>query len=129
MLPAFPVESRVRTRDEVVKRVVGLELRESSSDGYLMGISQVRIDEHEALLRLGNGEIHQGANELVASKTNGQVVGAEMSSQCVDHVTQNLIPGGMAECVIRYLEAIYVDEGKYERLVRPLRPRYVSLQL
>ena len=52
-----------------------------------------------------------------------------MSPAGLNHLTQELIAGGMPERVVGRLEAVNVDEGEDQRPVRSLRPDRLALQL
>jgi hypothetical protein len=113
---ALPVERGVRARDELLGRVISLQLRKPNCDRPVLGsFCQGCADECEPLPRLGHVQTWEDADELVASVANDHVVRAELLPEAVGDVDQQSVTSGVAARVVDDLEVVDVDECQCER--------------
>ena len=109
------VERRVRACDELFERVIGHELREPDGDGpTLGGLGKCSIDARNSRVPVGDGQAGDDEDELVSSVAHDQVVRPQVCLQCVSHLHQHPIPGGVSGRVVDRLEVIDIDKCQYQ---------------
>src|SRR5664279_3516596 len=124
---ALSVERGVCARDEALRRVVRLHMREPDGDRAVLGATgKIGVDSFEAILGLGHAETCYYTDEFVASVANDDVVGTQSGLQGVRDFEQRGVARGMAQRIVDGLEAVHVNVGDYQRLPCPSRPRHLA---
>jgi hypothetical protein len=111
------MEISIRSADQVLHRLTGLELGQPDGDRRVLGHREARVDAREPLLGHRHIDVRHPADELVATDANDQVVATEAGLERVDDPPQQVISGGVAERVVDGVEAVDVDERTASRSV------------